>query len=194
MAFLVMCLALAGLVLYEWITIFTVRSPLFSIQNIKWVIFGLAYAVMAAVLLPFIRGVSAPDGLALISLLFLVVWVTDIAAYFCGRALGGPKLWLSVSPNKTWSGALGGLGFSVFAAFVFGYYVSGFSAFSCAAGAVVMSIFSQCGDLLESAFKREFGAKDSSQLIPGHGGFLDRVDGLLPATVPLAIYLLLTAN
>lgn len=189
-----MCLALAGLVLYEWITIFTARPPVISIQNIKWVVFGLAYAVMAAVLLPFIRNVSAHDGLALISLLFLVVWVTDIAAYFCGRALGGPKLWPSVSPNKTWSGALGALGFSVLAAFVFGCYVSGFSALSCAAGAIVMSIFSQCGDLLESAFKRVFGAKDSSQLIPGHGGFLDRVDGLLPATVPLAIYLLLTAN
>jgi len=189
-----MCFALAALVLYEWFTVMGSSPSLFVGHNIKWIITGLIYGALAAGLLPYIRGVSTPDGLALISLLFLVVWVTDIAAYFCGRALGGPKLWPSVSPKKTWSGALGGLTFAVVAAIVFGIYVSGFSPLVCAGGAVVMSVFAQGGDLLESAFKRAFNVKDSSRLIPGHGGFLDRVDGLLPATVPLTIYLLLTAS
>ena len=126
---------------------------------------------------------SGPNGLVAIIFLFAVVWATDIAAYFAGRSFGGPKLAPSISPNKTWSGAAGGL----LAAIVCGTAVAVQFQLMPTASAVVlaglMSIVSQFGDLVESGFKRHFGVKDSGTLLPGHGGFMDRVDGLMPATV-----------
>jgi phosphatidate cytidylyltransferase len=101
--------------------------------------------------------------------LFLVVWASDIGAYMAGRAIGGPKLWPAVSPNKTWSGAAGGL-------------------LAAVAVAALLGVASQAGDLLESAIKRHFDVKDSSHLIPGHGGLLDRLDGVL-AAAPVAALL-----
>ncbi len=141
---------------------------------------GVAYALAFALVTPALRDLPA-IGLALILWSFAVVWLTDIAAYFTGRKLGGPKLMPAVSPKKTWSGAIGG----AVAGMVGGYLVwrlmpalQGVTA----AGPVVAaslagSIVSQAGDLFESSLKRRFDAKDSSKLIPGHGGFLDRLDG-----------------
>ena len=141
---------------------------------------GIAYALCFALVTPVLR--ETPGiGLALIIWTFAVVWLTDIAAYFTGRKLGGPKLMPAVSPKKTWSGAIGG----AVAGMVGGYLVwrlmpslQGVTA----AGPVIAaslagSIVSQAGDLFESSLKRRFDAKDSSKLIPGHGGFLDRLDG-----------------
>lgn len=111
----------------------------------------------------------------------LVVWTTDIFAYFAGRSLGGPKLAPRISPNKTWSGLIGG---------VVGAAVIGWGAadvlelqqrFFAAGGA--MAVLAQAGDLYESALKRRAGVKDSGTLLPGHGGVLDRLDGLLPVAV-----------
>jgi phosphatidate cytidylyltransferase len=105
-----------------------------------------------------------------------VVVITDIAGYFVGRLLGGPKFWPRISPKKTWSGTAGGwLG-----AAMFGYYLSGvdFAIFS-----VLVAFASQLGDIAESAIKRRTGVKDSSNLIPGHGGFLDRFDGMIAAAL-----------
>lgn len=121
--------------------------------------------------------------------LFLVVWASDIGAYMAGRAFGGPKLWRAVSPNKTWSGAAGGLLAAILvalgAALVF---TPGASVVAVVAVATLLGVASQAGDLLESAIKRHFDVKDSSRLIPGHGGLLDRLDGVL-AAAPVAALL-----
>jgi phosphatidate cytidylyltransferase len=109
------------------------------------------------------------------------VWATDILAYGFGRALGGPPLWARVSPKKTWSGAAGGLLGGV-AAGTLVAYASGFGGLaSVGVVALVLSALAQAGDLFESAVKRRFGVKDASQLIPGHGGLMDRLDGFLVA-------------
>ncbi|OYW08221.1 phosphatidate cytidylyltransferase [Falsiroseomonas selenitidurans] len=121
--------------------------------------------------------------------LFVVVWASDIGAYLAGRAFGGPKLAPAISPNKTWSGALGGLA----SALVVGggtalAFTPGASPVAIALVTLVVSIASQAGDLLESAIKRHFKVKDTSSLIPGHGGLLDRLDGVL-AAAPVAALL-----
>lgn len=141
---------------------------------------GVAYALAFALITPALRDLPG-IGLALILWSFAVVWLTDIGAYFTGRKLGGPKLMPSVSPKKTWSGAIGGAA----AGTLGGYFVwrlmpglDGLTHTGLVIGASLAgSIASQAGDLFESALKRRFGAKDSSKLIPGHGGFLDRLDG-----------------
>lgn len=147
---------------------------------------GLAYAVFPAIALSLLRADDAP-GLAAVIYLFAVVWATDIFAYFTGRAVGGPKLAPSISPGKTWSGAVGG----TLAAVIAGYgvaLVAGHAApLTLALLAVPLSVVSQVGDLFESAFKRRFAVKDSGNLIPGHGGVMDRVDGLVAAA--FALYL-----
>lgn len=118
--------------------------------------------------------------------LAIVVWASDIGAYVAGRLLGGRKLAPAISPGKTWSGAVGGL----LAAMAFGEAAAqalapaGFG--RAAAAACVLSIVSQAGDLLESWIKRQFGVKDSGRLIPGHGGLLDRLDGMLAAATAAA--------
>ena len=141
---------------------------------------GIAYALAFALVTPALR--DLPNiGLALILWSFAVVWLTDIAAYFTGRKLGGPKLMPAVSPKKTWSGAIGGAVAGMIGGYLIWRLVPALQGMT-AAGPVVAaslagSIVSQAGDLFESALKRRFDAKDSSKLIPGHGGFLDRLDG-----------------
>lgn len=120
---------------------------------------------------------------------FIVVWASDIGAYLAGRAYGGPKLAPAISPNKTWSGALGGLA----AALVFGgacalAFTPDAALVSIALVVLLVGVASQAGDLLESAIKRHFKVKDTSSLIPGHGGLLDRLDGVL-AAAPVAALL-----
>ncbi|MCO5093252.1 phosphatidate cytidylyltransferase [Bosea sp. (in: a-proteobacteria)] len=141
---------------------------------------GVAYAMAFALVTPALRDLPG-IGLSLILWSFAVVWLTDIAAYFTGRSLGGPKLMPAVSPKKTWSGALGGALAGMLGGYLVWWLVPALQAMT-AAGPVVAasfagSVVSQAGDLFESALKRRFGVKDSSKLIPGHGGFLDRLDG-----------------
>jgi phosphatidate cytidylyltransferase len=145
-----------------------------------WSPAGLFYA--AAFLVP-VLVLRADPQLGLLAMLWLlaVVWSTDIAAYFCGRLLGGPKLWPRVSPNKTWSGALGGTLFGTLAGMLVLSVAGVPSVWLAAPAALVVSVVSQGGDLFESAMKRRFGIKDSSRLIPGHGGLMDRLDGLITA-------------
>ncbi|KZK96535.1 Phosphatidate cytidylyltransferase [Pseudovibrio sp. Ad5] len=150
-------------------------------RTARWVSEGYVYAGLTFVSLLALR--EGDEGLFFIIYLFLVVWGTDIAAYVCGRSFGGPKLWPAVSPNKTWSGAIGGVVFSSLLGMGF-VAVAGGSQLVWAFGlAVVLSAISQLGDLFESSMKRRFKVKDSSRLIPGHGGLLDRVDGLVAAAV-----------
>ena len=126
-------------------------------------------------------------GRANVFFLMLLVWASDSAAYVAGRALGGPKLWPAISPGKTWSGALGGLLGAMLVGGLAAILVApAASPLWAALVAGVLGVVSQAGDLLESGIKRRFGVKDSSHLIPGHGGLLDRLDGFL-AAAPLAV-------
>lgn len=152
-----------------------------------WPVSGLAYAGLCAIALAALRGGDAA-GLAATLLLFAVVWATDILAYFTGRTIGGPKLAPSISPGKTWSGAIGGTVSAVIAGLAIAYlYGSTLGWPALVAVVLVLSIISQAGDLFESSFKRRYDAKDSSQLIPGHGGVMDRVDGLAAAAFALFV-------
>ena len=151
-----------------------------------WVASGIPYAG-ALGLAPIVLRSDQEYGFLAIILLFAVVWATDIVAYFVGRAVGGPKLMPQVSPKKTWSGALGGTIAAVVAAIVVARTAGLNGVFAIAMLAVVLSIFAQGGDLFESFLKRRFGAKDSSHLIPGHGGLMDRLDGFVMASVAAAL-------
>jgi phosphatidate cytidylyltransferase len=147
-----------------------------------WVTGAIPYAGALA-MGPIILRSDGEQGFLAVLFLFAIVWTTDIAAYFVGRALGGPKLVPRVSPNKTWSGAIGGLLASVVAAIVVAKLAGLASLFALAMLAVVLSVSAQAGDLFESFLKRRFDAKNSSHLIPGHGGLMDRLDGFVTASV-----------
>src|SRR5208283_1683631 len=129
--------------------------------------------------------VSPNFGIAAILWLFAVVWGADIAAYFAGRLIGGPRLWPTVSPGKTWSGAIVG----AFAGGVLGLMLAAWTNRLAALFwlGLATAIVSEFGDLFESAIKRRFGVKDSSGLIPGHGGLMDRLDAFIAASTFAAI-------
>jgi phosphatidate cytidylyltransferase len=143
-----------------------------------WLAGGIVYSGLTAISLAAIRGDSA-HGFAAMLFIFAVVWATDILAYFIGRAIGGPKLAPPISPGKTWSGAIGGALSAVVAGTLVHMIFFPLNGLWVPAIALVLSVFSQVGDLFESFVKRRFGVKDSSRLIPGHGGVMDRVDGLV---------------
>nr|WP_312794419.1 phosphatidate cytidylyltransferase [Tianweitania sp.] len=158
-----------------------------------WVSGGLVYALLAAVSIDQVRE-GGTAGLAAMVFLFTVVWTTDSLAYVFGRLIGGRKLAPSISPGKTWSGALGGALAAVIVGAGVGRLMGIEAGFLLAVAALVLSIVSQVGDLLESAIKRRFGVKDSGRLIPGHGGVMDRVDGLVAAALALYLIGLLTGG
>ena len=122
-----------------------------------------------------------------------VVWVlalaiaTDTGAYAAGRTIGGPKLAPRISPNKTWAGLLGGIAAAALVGWAAALWLGAASAFPLVLASALLAIVEQVGDLVESGFKRYFGVKDSSHLIPGHGGVLDRVDGLLAVALAVAL-------
>lgn len=145
-----------------------------------WRAAGVAYAAVLGAGLLLLR--LAPEGFAAVLLVLMVVWATDTGAYAVGRLIGGAKLWPAVSPAKTWAGAVGGLVAGVAA----GLVVAASAGIPVGAVLVLvaigLSVAAEAGDLLESWIKRRFGAKDSGNLVPGHGGLMDRVDGLVFAT------------
>src|SRR5438876_997754 len=159
---------------------------LLSPEQRHWNAAGFLYAAAAAVASVLVR-FDPTSGFVALFLVLLVVWVTDIGGYFAGRGIGGPKLWPRISPKKTWAGAIGGFGLSLAIAAGFTTLGLGKSGPLLLLGAF-LSIVSQLGDLFESAVKRRFGVKDSSQIIPGHGGLLDRLDGFVAAVVVAAIF------
>jgi phosphatidate cytidylyltransferase len=150
-----------------------------------WIAGGFLYAALAQAASVLVR-LDSSNGFVALVFVLLIVWVTDIGGYFAGRGIGGPKLWPRVSPKKTWAGAVGGFVASLVVAA--GFVAGGFgkAAWLLPLGAT-LSIVSQLGDLFESAVKRRFGVKDSSHIIPGHGGLLDRLDGFVAAIVLAAI-------
>jgi phosphatidate cytidylyltransferase len=125
--------------------------------------------------------VSPSFGLAAILWLFAVVWGTDVAAYFAGRLIGGPRLWPSVSPGKTWSGAIVGALVGAALGLALWRWTNSLAALFWLG--LATAIVSELGDLFESALKRRFGVKDTSGLIPGHGGLMDRLDGFIAASL-----------
>ncbi len=159
-----------------------------------WTAAGLLYAGLPAVSLIWLRGL--PLGLQAVIFLLLCVWSADIVAFFTGRALGGPKLAPSISPNKTWSGAIGGVVGAMLiaggaaAVWLAGLQGKGFGLFFALAGG--LAVLSVLGDLLESGLKRRAGVKDSGTSLPGHGGVMDRLDGLVPVAIAGAVVFALT--
>ncbi|UCI33471.1 phosphatidate cytidylyltransferase [Mesorhizobium sp. B4-1-4] len=152
----------------------------------QWEASGLAYASVSGLSLALLRD-GDHSGLVAILFLFAVVWATDIFAYFVGRAVGGPKLAPSISPGKTRSGALGGAVGGVVAGLILAAIAGGGNLALLGVVALVLSIVAQAGDLFESWVKRRHGSKDSGVLIPGHGGVMDRVDGLVAAALALYV-------
>jgi len=167
---------------------------LLSPERRRWIAAGFCYAAVALVASVLLR-LDPEMGFVALVLVLLIVWVTDIGGYVAGRGIGGPKLWPRVSPKKTWAGALGGFLASLVVAAGFVVFGSNKAdpALTLKMGpllllAAVLSIASQLGDLFESAVKRRFGVKDSSHIIPGHGGLMDRLDGFVAAVVLAAFF------
>ena len=153
--------------------------------NHFWRMLGMFYVGVPCLAIVWLRG-SADAGLPVLLWALALVWATDVAAYVAGKRLGGPKLAPRISPGKTWAGLAGG----ALAAAAVGAAAALWAGTGPVAGLVVLSaalaLVEQAGDLIESAAKRRFGVKDSSAIIPGHGGFLDRVDGLMAVAVAVA--------
>jgi phosphatidate cytidylyltransferase len=150
-----------------------------------WVAGGVVYAA-SVIIAPSVLRADAALGFAAMIFIYAVVWFTDILGYFVGRLIGGVRLWPRVSPKKTWSGAIGGALGAVLAALVVAHYARLPNLVATGALAILLSIASQAGDLLESSVKRRFGVKDASHIIPGHGGVMDRLDGFLAAALVAA--------
>ena len=157
------------MLLYEWRRL--VRG-----WGVGWQLLGFAYALIPALALLWLRD-RAPQGLELLLWVFIVTWTTDIGAYFAGRAIGGPKLAPRISPNKTVAGLVGGMASAGLAGFAWAQFtmLPGVLAWLAPAFAAA----AQGGDLFESWLKRRAGVKDSGHWLPGHGGALDRLDGLV---------------
>lgn len=160
-------------------------SALFPAPVSSWRGGGVLYAGLPLIALIALRGVDG-TGLAAVIVLLVMVWATDIAAYAAGRLIGGPKLWPRVSPSKTWAGLLGAVAASAGAGAAAASWLDASVPMLALLGGLV-AIIAQAGDFLESAVKRRFGAKDSGTVIPGHGGIMDRVDGLVAAAVFAAL-------
>lgn len=155
-------------------------------KHFSWMSFGLIYLAIACTMFTSLR--NWPNiGMEAVLWIILVVGAADIGGYFAGRAFGGPKLWPAVSPKKTWSGIVGGWVLALLVGFGFSRYGLGAEINNIIIFSLALALASQAGDLLESAAKRHFGIKDSSNLIPGHGGLLDRFDGQLAAFVLFAL-------
>ncbi len=159
-------------------------------QQSGFALAGILVAGIACLPVMTLRG-GGELGLMAVLFLYAVVWATDVFAYFVGRLIGGPKLWPKVSPNKTWSGSIGGALAGMSAGLAVAFFAGLPSAWPLAAFAFAMSIAGQGGDLAESAAKRFFGVKDTGRLIPGHGGFLDRLDGFAAASLVAVVVALL---
>ena len=168
----------APLMVSEWLGL-TRGRPLMRLLAV-------IYSLAAILALLWLRHQPA-DGRETILWIVACIWATDIGAYAVGRAAGGAKLAPRISPGKTWSGLVGGMAWAAVASAVVGYAVGLGHTITLAAIGAGLAVVGQAGDLLESAAKRRAGVKDSGTLIPGHGGLLDRVDGLLAVLVVVAL-------
>ena len=179
-------LAEAMILLGVWTAALLALSMAAGHRHFVLVGLGIPYVGIPLALVIWLR--EQPDtGFAVVTWLFLVVWATDIGGYFAGRAIGGPKLAPRISPKKTWAGLAGAAAAAAgVGALVAWYFTVPALALAAILGGL-LAVVAQIGDLMESAVKRRFNAKDSGALIPGHGGILDRIDGLLAAAPALAV-------
>ena len=172
----VFVLAIAAGVMWEWARL-TLRLSDKVAPRVIWILAGIVYITVAARMLEYVRGLE-PDGLMGTLAIVAAVIAVDVGAYFSGRAIGGPKIAPRISPSKTWAGLAGGMiGATLLLAGYF-HLTGAAPAMALTAGPIV-AVVAQAGDFFESWMKRRAGVKDSSALIPGHGGLFDRVDGLL---------------
>ena len=180
--FFILLLALAGgLMFYEWLKM--IKTCPSKRSYTAWLFSGVIYIAIPLYAFYWLR--LQPDGVLVVFWVFIMVWAMDVGGYFAGKAIGGPKMAPSISPNKTWAGLGGGVLLAIVGHLGI-YYILGslnlehditFMPTWVAAGA--MAVVAQVGDLVESQCKRHFHIKDTSGIIPGHGGLLDRADGLL---------------
>lgn len=182
-------IALVATIMYvEW-------SRMVGQWGFAWKLYGFFYCLLPAVSLLWIRERAEYQGIGtgfdLLIWVFLVVWSTDIGAFFSGRGIGGPKLAPSISPNKTIAGLIGGVISAAVIAGAWVYHVHLPAQLLWLA--VPFAVAAQLGDLFESGLKRRAGVKDSGTWLPGHGGLLDRLDGLIPVAVLTAAFMLLGA-
>ncbi|ASK63492.1 phosphatidate cytidylyltransferase [Virgibacillus phasianinus] len=152
----------------------------FTFEDAGFIMLATIYVGMGFFYLIETRDDTNIEGLVNIFYVLLVIWATDTGAYLFGRAFGKRKLWPMISPNKTVEGAIGGILISVVVGVIF-HFITPFehSLIIVIGVTILVSIFGQIGDLVESAFKRHYGVKDSGNILPGHGGILDRLDSLL---------------
>ena len=173
-----------SIIFYMIIFILNLFSKNTSKINKSFILFGPIYLC-----LPFIylyKILHLHDGIDIILWFLLIVWTTDIFSYICGRYFGGIKLYPSLSPNKTWSGFLLGIFFGVLISLIC-FYIKEYSLLKGMYFGLVLSLATQLGDLFESWIKRKHMIKDSGKLLPGHGGLLDRLDGLITSSIILYI-------
>ena len=154
-------------------------------QNPRWAGLGVIYLGLPATAMTVLR--MTPEGLYQVLWLLVVVWAADTGAYVAGRSIGGPKLAPTLSPNKTQAGLLGGIAVAAAIGAAMGWSIAATPSILPLVAAALVALVAQGGDLFESAVKRRFGVKDAGRLIPGHGGVLDRIDGLLGAAPALAL-------
>ncbi len=156
-----------------------------------WLVAGIIFVAVPCLAFTNLRAMM-PYGLETVVWLLCVVWATDSVAFLAGSAIGGPKLAPLISPNKTWVGAGAGLAAGIFAGIILAQLAGQYASLAFMAASAVLGVLTQCGDLAESFLKRRFGVKDASDLIPGHGGALDRLDGMIFATSGLAFFVICT--
>jgi phosphatidate cytidylyltransferase len=149
---------------------------------------GVLYAGLPGIALLWLRS-NEPLGFYAVLFIILVVAATDTGAFAAGRLIGGPRLAVTISPNKTWSGLIGGIGAGALTAAIFAPFI-GAAPLGLGLTGAFMGLVAQAGDLAESALKRAFGVKDTSDLLPGHGGFMDRMDGIVSVAVAVALAVL----
>jgi phosphatidate cytidylyltransferase len=166
--------------------VFLYRVVLHVQSKARWSGAGVLYCGLPVIALVWLR-TDADYGWPAILYLFAVVWTTDSAAYMFGRWIGGVKLAPRISPGKTWAGLIGGAFSAGAVSLIFGASLYGASVVRIMLLGITLAVVAQLGDLAESALKRAFGMKDSSNLIPGHGGVLDRIDGLVIAAIAAGI-------
>ena len=188
-AYNTMIVAVAVIMSFEWQGIINSGNrELTPQEKKKWEACGVAYVTIFASSLIYLRGIEGGFGVVLLMLLF--VWATDIAAFFTGKIVGGQKIYTKISPNKTWSGLLGGMLAAGFVGAVASFFVPlGFV--NMIFMGMSLAIISQAGDFFESWVKRQFGVKDSGSIIPGHGGLMDRLDGFTTVAPVFVLFMLL---
>lgn len=184
--FTAVCVLTVCIALWEWRGLCAQGAAAGNVRFGPWFAAGAVYVSVFCVMM--ILMASAEGGRDAVLWLLMVVWAADTGAYFAGRALGGPKLAPKISPNKTWAGFFGSAaGAALCGGAAAVLLTSSAEPFYAAASAAALGAVSQGGDLAESWAKRRCGAKDASALIPGHGGLLDRIDGLMAAAAAMFV-------